>query len=70
MKAICSFNHGLFGKKQKIRRIGNIDILEMLDRNSMKAKILHAVKHNRVSGSEINQAYRIKGEMLPLSIML
>lgn len=58
MKATFNLNPGLFGKKQKIGRIGNMGILEMPDRNSMKSKILHAAKHYRIPEDEISQVYQ------------
>lgn len=58
MQATFNLNPGLFGLKQKIGRIGNMGLLEMPDKNSIEAKLFHAVNHHRIPEDEIEQVYQ------------
>lgn len=58
LRATFNLNSGLFGQKQKIGRISNIGILEMPDRDSIKAKLFYAVDQHRIPEDEIEQVYR------------
>ena len=58
MQATFNLNPGLFGLKQKIGRIGDMGLLEMPDKNSIKAKLFHAANHYRIPEDEIEQVYQ------------
>lgn len=57
LQSTFNLNSGIFGQRQKIGRIGNMGMLEMPDRNSIKAKLFHAVNHHRIPEDEIEQVY-------------